>query len=126
MLDWLESLAGEHGTVGPASRVRLSDLTCGLPQRIEGQYRRHWGFAPGFWNLYFRERINLGVSLSVKNRSEDKEKDDVKEEDAAMAAAKLVKLLEHGYYTTPNGGKRKIKGDFSKLLFSPDLTEKQR
>ena len=71
LFDWLKSLTGNHGTVGPASRVRLFDLTRGLPQRIEGQYRRHWGFTPGLWNLYFRERINLGVSLSVRNRSKD-------------------------------------------------------
>eukprot|EP00959_Pyramimonas_sp_CCMP1952_P010605 222310-Pyramimonas_sp.AAC.1 len=51
--------------MGPATTVRLFDLTRGLPQRIEGQFRRTWGFA-ALWNLYFRERVNLGASLSIK------------------------------------------------------------
>ena len=54
-----------HSIVGPACKVRLFDLTRGLPQRIEIQFRRHWGFTPALWDLYFRERANLGGSLSV-------------------------------------------------------------
>ena len=30
-----------------ARDVKLFDITRGLSQRIEGQYRRHWGFLPG-------------------------------------------------------------------------------
>ena len=30
-----------HVTPGPACRVKLFDITRGLPQRIEGQFRRH-------------------------------------------------------------------------------------
>ena len=54
---WLDSLGDEHAEVRPACEVRLFDITRGLPQRIEGQYRRHWGFTPALWNLYFRERV---------------------------------------------------------------------
>ena len=85
---WLEPMQREHSTIGPSCMVRLFDITRGLPQRIEGQYRRHWGFTPALWNLYFRERVNLGISLSVKNRSVDPASGQV--EDAAMAAAALV------------------------------------
>ena len=46
--DWIAT-----DTVGPSCRVLLYDLTRSLPQRIEGQYRRHWGFTPGFRNMYF-------------------------------------------------------------------------
>ena len=42
-----------HCYEGPACKVKLFDITRGLPQRIEGQFRRHWGFAPALWNLYF-------------------------------------------------------------------------
>eukprot|EP00973_Karenia_brevis_P037088 5113111-Karenia_brevis.AAC.1 len=38
------------------ARVTLADLTAGLPRRVEGQFRRHWVFAPLLWNLWFRER----------------------------------------------------------------------
>ena len=63
MTDWIDT-----DTVGPSCRVLLFDLAKSLPQRIEGQYRRHWGLAPGLWNLYFREKINLGISLKVKHK----------------------------------------------------------
>ena len=36
----------DHSRVGPASKVKLFDITRGLPQRIEGKFRRHWGFTP--------------------------------------------------------------------------------
>ena len=61
----------------------------------------------------------------MKNRSKYREKDAVQEEDAAMAAAALVKQLEHGYYRDQNNKRRKINGDFSKLLFSEHLSELQ-
>ena len=59
-------LPKNHYAMGPATKVKLSDITRGLPQRIEGQFRRTWAFAPALWNLYFRERVNLGAGLSVK------------------------------------------------------------
>ena len=57
----------EQKQVAPAS-VKLFDITRGLPQRVEAQYRRHWSFAPGLWSLYFREQINLGASLGAVSR----------------------------------------------------------
>ena len=81
---WLKELSGDHDMVGPACSVRLFDLTRGLPQRIEGQYRRHWGFAPGLWNLYFREQIKLGLSLSAVSRGKRAEPFVNIEHDAAM------------------------------------------
>ena len=60
MCDWIAT-----DTVGPSRRVLLCDLAKSLPQRIEGQYRRRWGLAPGLWHLYFPGRINLGISLTV-------------------------------------------------------------
>eukprot|EP00959_Pyramimonas_sp_CCMP1952_P420688 8812130-Pyramimonas_sp.AAC.1 len=61
----------ECSAVGPACVVKLGDLVRGLPRRIEGQFRRHWGFAPALWNLFFKERVNLGASLSVKTSPQD-------------------------------------------------------
>ena len=51
--EWWEGLPDEQQ--GTAEYVRIFDITRGLSQRIEGQYRRHWGFIPGLWNLYFRQ-----------------------------------------------------------------------
>ena len=48
------------------------------------------------------------------------------QEDVAMAAATLVKKLEHGFYVDQNGRRRKINGDFSKLLFAEHLSDLQR
>ena len=123
---WLQKLGKEHGTVGPACKVSLFDLTRGLPQRIESQYRRHWGFTLALWNLYFRERLNLGASLSVKTCSKSKTVDSVRDEDAAMTAATLVQQLDHGYYRDENNKRRKINGDFCKLNFAEHLTDMER
>ena len=124
--DWLTNLGKAHATIGPACTVRLFDITRGLPQRIEGQFRRHWCFVRAFWNLYFSERVNLGISLSVKNRQLSLGNDEVKEQDAAMAARDLLEKLDHGYWETHDQKKRKINGDFSKRLLSPNLTAMQR
>ena len=105
--------------------MHLFDLTRGLPQRIEGQYRRHWGFAPALWNLYFRECVNLGASLKVKREIKASTPHDTVEQDAAQAAAGLVKILESGSYTV-NGKRRKINGDFTKLIMADNLTNLQR
>ena len=98
---------------GTYCRVILFDLTRNLPQRIEGHYRRHWGFTPGLWNMYFRERINLGISLTVKHKLEAAAPQDAKEEDASMAAEALFKKLEHGYYLD-KGKRRKTNGECNK------------
>ena len=101
---WMQRIAAHaqintvaHSHVGPACKVQLFDITRGLPQRIEGQYRRHWGFAPALWNLYFRERINLGVGLSVKRVCEVSSPSSSIDTDAATAAADLLVKLEKGF-----------------------------
>ena len=120
MSDWIAT-----DRVGPSCRVLLFDLTKSLPQRIEGQYRRHWGLATGIWNLYFREKINLGISLTMKHKVDVAAPQDAKEEDASMAAEALFKKLEHGYYLD-KGKRRKMNGDFSKLLFAEHIIPLQR
>ena len=48
------------------------------------------------------------------------------ETDAAIAAADLLEKLEKGHYKDNNGKRRKIQGDFSKLLFAEKLSNLQR
>ena len=116
----------EYQEIHPPCRVKLFDLARGLPQRIEGQYRRHWGFAPALFNLLFRANVNLGASLAVKRKmTEEPSKGDL-ETDAAMAAANLLERLEKGNYITQDGKRRRINGDFSKLLFAENLSKLQR
>ena len=116
---------GEHSAIGPACKVQLFDITRGLPQRIEGQYRRHWGFTPALWNLYFRERINLGAGLSVKRGLDVSCPSSTIDTDAATAAQDLLLKLENGYYLD-RGKRRKINGDFSKLQFDEKLSKLQQ
>ena len=111
--------------VGPACRVKLFDITRGLPQRIEGQFRRHWGFAPALWNLYFRDRLNLGGSLRVHRNQKGLASDESLHTDAAMAAADIYKKLDSGYYLD-KGKRRKIARDFSKLMFAENLSSMQK
>jgi len=112
--------------VGPACAVKLRDLVRGLPQRIEGQFRRHWGFTPALWNLFFRESVNLGVSLSVKTDSQDGKSGKVIDTDAAIAAADLFEKLGKGKYIDPKGKVCRINNDASKLPFAVNLSNLQR
>ena len=121
-----DDMQPHHTAMGPACKVKLFDLTRGLPQRIEGQYRRHWGFTPALWNLYFREQVNLGISLNVQRTKLDTEGDDNVATDAAIAAADLMEKLDTGYYRDNNNKRRRINGDFSKLLFAEKLSPLQR
>ena len=45
--------------------------------------------------------------------------------DAAIAAAELLKKLDTGYYMD-RGKRRKINGDYSKLIFAKNLSKLQR
>ena len=109
-----------------AAPVQLADLVRGLPRRMESQFRRHWSFVPMLWNLYFRERVNLGQSLALKNRSSAGCPLDVPEEDAACAAARCYQRLHEGTYLAPDGKRRRIAGDTSKLLYADGATRKDR
>ena len=121
-----QSIGESHMALGPAYKLQVFDLTRGLPQRIEGQYRRLWGFTPALCKLYFRECVNLGVSLSVKRSVLDITGAQQVEADVAIAAADLLVKLDNGYYTDNNGKHRKIQGDFSKVLFAEKLSSLQR
>ena len=106
--------------------VKLYDLARGMPRRIEAQYRRHWSCVPSLWNLYFREQLNLGMSLSATSRGKRAELLDDVEQDVAMAAAKLYEQLEQGYYRDQNQKRHRITGDMSKLRFAEGITPQQK
>ena len=88
--------------------MRLPDLTRGLPQRIEGQFRRHWAFIPALWNLRFREQLNLGVSLSVSTDIHQHGPAANRDVEAAVAAADSLKQLDVGSYIDSGGNLRHI------------------
>ena len=111
---------------GGAARVSLFDITRGLPQRIEGNYRRHWAFAPALWNLYFRERVNLGVSLKTSAAVKSSQPVQNPEIDAATAAASLYKRLATGTYRDASGKRRRINMDTSKLPFAHGISRLEK
>ena len=106
--------------------VRIFDITRSMSQRIEGQFRRNWSFIPGLWNLYFRERVNLGLSLKLGTQSVRDEATKLEEQDAAVAAADLMKKLTNGTFTTVQGKRRKINGDTTKLMYADGITPLQK
>ena len=97
-----------------------------MSQRIEGQFRRNWSFIPGLWNLYFRERVNLGLSLKLGSQSVRDKATKLEEQDAAVAAADLMKKLTSGTFTTVQGKRRKINGDTTNLMHADGVTPLQK
>ena len=106
--------------------MKLFDLARGMPRRIEAQYRRHWSFVPGLFNLYFREQVNLGGSLGAVSRGSKSAPQEAVEQDTAMAAADLTLKLKNGYYKTQDGKRCRIDGDMSKLRFAEGITPLQK
>ena len=106
--------------------VTLADLVTGLPRRIEGQFRRHWVFAPLLWNLWFRERVLRSRSLAIRCIPKASEPMEVVEEEATLAAARCYQRLHSGTYTGPQGLQLPIRGDTSKLLFADGTSARQR
>jgi len=106
--------------------VSLADLTVGLVRRVEGQFRRHWMFAPLLWNLYFRERALRSRRLAIRCFPKASEPIEVEEEDATLAAARCYQRLHSGTYTNPQGVQMPIRGDTSKLLFADGTSSHQR
>jgi hypothetical protein len=84
------------------------------------------GFVPATWNLYFREQLNTGVSLSTLSRGDASLPSADVEQDAALAAGQIYEKLNSGTYKTQEGRRREIDGDVSKLLYADGLTELQR
>ena len=41
LANWMPKCSPAHSAIGLACKVRLFDITRSLPQRIEGQFRRH-------------------------------------------------------------------------------------
>ena len=109
-----------------AARVKLYDIVRTLPQRIDAQDWRHWGFVPGLWNLYFREQVNLGTSLGAISRGSSTEPQDQVDQDVAMAAAELYEKLHTWHYRTQVCKRRRVDGDMTKLRFAEGVTVPQR
>jgi hypothetical protein len=116
----------ESAHIAGGAKVRIFDLTRSMSQRIEGQYRRDWNFVPGLWNLYFREQVNLGLSLKIGTSSVVDAATKLEEQDAAVAAADLYKKLTSGTYTGHDGKRRKIDGDTTKLPHADNMTPLQK
>ena len=109
-----------------AAKVQIFDLARSLPRRIEGQFRRHWAFVPGLWNLYFRNQVNLGTSLGAVERGRKGTPQEDVQQDFVLAAANLMHKLEHGTYLTQHGKKRRIDGDMTKLRYAEGITLEER
>ena len=70
--------------------------------------------------------MNLGQSLALKSKNSAGRAADIPEEDAACAAARCYQRLHDGTYEAPDGKRRRIAGDTSKLLYAEGTTRKDR
>ena len=109
-----------------AAEVDIFDIVHGLSQRVEAQFQRDWSFLPSIWNVLFRTRVNTGQGLALRSRAGDDPPDCGREQDAAAAAAKCLKLLNTGSYVTQGGKRRRIDGDVAKLEYAEGLTRTER
>ncbi|CAE7860116.1 esrp2 [Symbiodinium microadriaticum] len=105
--------------------VTLHNLVCGLPRRVEAQFRRHWTFVPGLYNLYFRDRLNRQISLRLQRASATNNLGAL-EQSATAAASELYRQLQDGYFQTVTGKRQRIAGDFSKLPFAENLRSEHK
>ena len=98
-----------------AAEVTLLDQVRGLPRRVEAQFRRHWTFVPGLWNIYFRERVNLSKQLFAREKQKTTDPVCRDEENKARLAEKIYQRIEKGSYEDAQNVRRPIAGDTSKL-----------
>ena len=116
----------ESETMAAAAEVKIFELTRRVSQRVEGQYRRHWGFVPALWNLRLRNEINMGISLKSATHTATEAPAAPVEQDAAVAAANLYVQLTSGVYIDNQGKRRKVDGDTSKLMYAIGVTPLQK
>ena len=110
------------------AEVTLLGLVRGLPRRVEAQFRRHWQFVPGLWNLYFRECVNFSKHLSTRQKKDlkDSTRSEHDEDDKARIAARIYKRLQKGEFEDSSGVKRPIAGDTTKLFFAAGTNDEER
>ena len=92
-----ERLDGEmekHCRIGDACTVELFDLVKGLSQRIEGQFRRDWSFVPALWNMYFKECLLSGHSISVGTLADASQPTAISRELLTVALEKIYNKLD--------------------------------
>ena len=111
----------KHCQIGDACRVKLFDLGKGLAQRIEGQFRRDWSFVPALWNMYFKECLLSGHSISVRRVAEAENPTPDNRQSLTIALEEIYKHLEHGKYKGPGGKLMAIRGDITKLNRAIDM-----
>ena len=110
----------------PSANVGIADLVSGLPRRIEAQFRRHWHFVPGLFNLFFRHLVYRSPSSQVSVCISPGEPQEAVEQHAALSARALYPHSITGVYKTPRGRKRRVDGDVSKLPPADGLSIRQK
>ena len=73
------------------------------------------------WNLYFRERVNFGKQLLIRQKKDTKSSDPMRfehdEDDKTRSATRIYTRLHNGKYVDSSGVERLIGGDTTKLFF---------
>ena len=88
-----------------------------MVRRVEAQFRRDWTFTYTLWNYLFRTAVNTSRTVySYSNRKDNDlgQKDCQDLEDAAVSICKAMR----GTYTGPDGIRRKVNGDMTKVRYA--------
>jgi len=82
------------------------------------------------WNLYFRERVNFGKQLLIRQKKDTKSSDPMRfehdEDDKTRSATRIYTRLHNGKYVDSSGVERLIGGDTTKLFFADGTNEEER
>ena len=96
-----------------------------MAHRVEGQIASDWSFEPMMRNIFYRYEAAHAELLKTRRLSLADEPAESRATKYIQAAAALYERLRHGTYGEGKK-KRRIAGDFTKLLYCKDLTPEKR
>ena len=93
-----------------------------MARRVESQLSRSWHFGFATWNYLFRTTINLSRTIYTETSASKSTSGELTAKDYEDGVVCLFKALS-GSYLDPNGKKRPVQGDMTKLRYVAGLTE---
>ena len=105
-----------------APRIEIGLWVRVMARRVESQLSRDWHFGFATWNYMFRTSINMSRTLYTEQAASTSRSGELTAKDYEEGAICLLKALS-GPYLDPNGKKRPVGGDMTKLRCVAKLSE---